>query len=579
MKKLKALLFTLTACVLTFTIAGCAGNCGGETSAPSDDIELISIDVDTENAKTEYFVGEEFTSEGLVVTSVLRNNTQHTVDYDVAVDIEDVVIDSSEFNSSVPGAYTISLSYTYNQVTKNADYEVTVEKDVRLSRLVLDTTDVQTVYDMDENISTAGLKATAIDYDYKNGVALAPYEVNVSDLQINTDNFVKGQVGTYQISVSYTKNGDTASASYEVAVKKAAGLVLELDNVDYALTAEGTVVDLSAIEVFAAGANGKRGEALTEGYTFSAYFGDEPVTLTDNQFIATEAGAYNIWAKYEGYVIPGTQDVVDIDGFILVYVNDTLQSIEFNSAAAGTVTTQPVGANEMIDTWTFTATYSSGATKQLTSADVTIEGVNTATVTNAGVATITFTEPDAKGVNKTVTTTVNYTITEAAGEPVESVVVGSAEISALPASMTSETAINDFISVTASSSSTVTVDGNNKTYTDPSNSLNDRTYTHRLKLGGEGKATQRSIKMLTTGAAKIVIYCMSSSNSASRTAALYDSTFIDKTATPDAVVGATITVPGDQLYRYEFDVTEAGTYYFASQASGLNVYGIEIIYS
>lgn len=412
MKKLKAFLFTLIAGVLTLSVAGCAS----DTTPPveEDDITLVMINVNTENAKTEYFVGEAFTTEGLVVTSVLRNNTKNTVQYDAPVDIKDVVVDSSDFDSSAPGECTISLSYTYREITRTAEYDVTVEKAERVSRLVLDTTDVQTVYDMDEDISTDGLKATAIDYDYKNNVALAPYEVNVSDLKLDTSAFKKGEVGTYNVVASYTKDDETVTASYEVFVKKAAGLVLETENTDYDLTAEGVVINLNEIDVFAAGANGKRGEALTEGYTFSAYLGDEAVTIADNKITATESGAYNIWAKYEGYEIPGTSEVADIDGFIIIYVNDTLQAIEFNSSAAGTVTTQAVGADTMTATWTFTAKYSSGATKLLTNNDVKIANVVTSSVNSAGVANITYTELDAKGVEKTVTTTVNYTITEAA---------------------------------------------------------------------------------------------------------------------------------------------------------------------
>lgn len=570
MKKLKAFLFTLIAGVLTLSVAGCAS----DTTPPveEDDITLVMINVNTENAKTEYFVGEAFTTEGLVVTSVLRNNTKNTVQYDAPVDIKDVVVDSSDFDSSAPGECTISLSYTYREITRTAEYDVTVEKAERVSRLVLDTTDVQTVYDMDEDISTDGLKATAIDYDYKNNVALAPYEVNVSDLKLDTSAFKKGEVGTYNVVASYTKDDETVTASYEVFVKKAAGLVLETENTDYDLTAEGVVINLNEIDVFAAGANGKRGEALTEGYTFSAYLGDEAVTIADNKITATESGAYNIWAKYEGYEIPGTSEVADIDGFIIIYVNDTLQAIEFNSSAAGTVTTQAAGADTMTATWTFTAKYSSGATKLLTNNDVKIANVVTSSVNSAGVANITYTELDAKGVEKTVTTTVNYTITEAGGDTYSDVIIGS---DLLPTgTYTAELKINDFVSILASADGDVVIEGNSKSY-------GDKSFTQRVKLGGEGKVTYRSIKLTTMSAAKIVIYCMSSSSKAdaARTVALYNSTFVDKTSTPDAVVGKTASVPGDKLYMVEFNVTEAGTYYFASQASGLNVYGIEILYS
>ena len=70
-----------------------------------------------------------------------------------------------------------------------------------------------------------------------------------------------------------------------------------------------------------------------------------------------------------------------------------------------------------------------------------------------------------------------------------------------------------------------------------------------------------------------------SNSQETRDVALYDNTFVDKTVTPTAMVGDIKNVAGDKLYLVEFTVTAASTYYFASQGSGVNVYGIEIIYN
>ena len=104
-------------------------------------------------------------------------------------------------------------------------------------------------------------------------------------------------------------------------------------------------------------------------------------------------------------------------------------------------------------------------------------------------------------------------------------------MAAIAGNLTTETKINDYVSVTAGADSTVVVESNSKTCAE-----DGKSFGYRMKLGGEGTSTQRSLKIVTAeDNAKIVIYAMSSSSSATRTAALYDSTFVDKTTTPDAI--------------------------------------------
>lgn len=120
------------------------------------------------------------------------------------------------------------------------------------------------------------------------------------------------------------------------------------------------------------------------------------------------------------------------------------------------------------------------------------------------------------------------------------------------------------IVVTASAESTVVVEGNNK-------ELNGVTYSKRMKLGGAGSATARSIKLTTSGAATITFYAMSSSSSDSRAVALYDGTYTAIDTTYSALAG-------DKLYEVTYTVDGAGTYYFGSVSGGVNVYYIAVTY-
>ena len=576
MKKLKALLAAALACVFALSLAGCTPEQSEEPAA--DELVLSLVEVDTTNAKTEFFVGEQFSTEGLVVTRSGRNLTQETVFYQEEVPLDECTIDSSAFKSDTVGEYVITVSYTLGEVTKSDEYTVSVVRPVRPYRLILDESGAKKMFGIGEEFSSDGLKATAFDYDYSAQKELEPYDVTAS-IAVDSSAYNAEVAGSYEIVVSYTKDETTIQASYNVSVKVGAGLeiVLPEDAVVDAngamsvdLQKGGTTVDFGDWVVNQVNANGGVDKVVTEDITFEVYNAATPVAVNGTSFTATEGGAYNVWAVLEGYQLPDSEETFTLKSFVIIYVMDSLKSITFNADASGTLVTQPAGSDIISKTWTFTATYSSGATKQLTAEDVVIEGLTTTAVTAAGVANISYTESNAKGDSMSANTTVNYTITEAVGGDGVTVIIGSEEISALSSTITAETKINDYISIMASADKSVSVDSNSKTY-------EDKSFTHRIKLGGEGTNVQRSLKLITAeDNARIIIYAMSSSSSESRTAALYDGTFVDKNSTPEAVVGNTINVPGDKLNKYEFTVEEAGTYYFASQSGGLNVYGVEI---
>ena len=377
---------------------------------------LVRLELEESSVKTSFFVGEEFSAEGLTGVVRLRDTAGSSITARTEeVTLEDLVVDSSEYKKDTVGVYTIKVSYTAYEKTVEDTYTVTVEQQVRLSEITLGIAESAKYYSLGEEFSTDGLTVTATIYDFLNEKVEDVHEVALTDpnLEIDSSAFNNQQEGDYKINVSYTENGVTVEQSYTVYVRMGAGLYLEIngnpDSASYVLAKGGTTVDLSQIDVFIADVQGKTDVQLTEGYTMQVFRGsaENEYPVSENTFVADKAGAYNVWVRYEKYNIPNTDIVVDLDDFIIIYVTDELQSIELNE---GAVLTQEAGPDEISKTWTFTATYSSGNTKQLTMEDVEVEGLNTRTPTENGVAVITYSEVDAIGASMTKSINVNYVI-------------------------------------------------------------------------------------------------------------------------------------------------------------------------
>ena len=130
MKKFKHVIPFLLAMIMALAIplAGC-NSCGnkGKGNNGEEPVTLESISVDASNAKTQYYIADgndddnEFTSKGLIVTAILSDSENP-----VTLSADDYVVDSSDFNNTVSGKYTIKVSYTYEDVTKEDSYSVTV---------------------------------------------------------------------------------------------------------------------------------------------------------------------------------------------------------------------------------------------------------------------------------------------------------------------------------------------------------------------------------------------------------------------------------------------------------------------
>ena len=116
----------------------------------------------------------------------------------------------------------------------------------------------------------------------------------------------------------------------------------------------------------------------------------------------------------------------------------------------------------------------------------------------------------------------------------------------------------------ATSSGKLTVDGNNK-------SVDGVSYSKRLKTGGGGSTTERSVMFTTKGAAQLYLAAMASSSGATRLVSVVSVDDAAQTTVDSFEMG------GSALASKTVEIKSAGTYYIWADG-GLNIYAIKVTY-
>lgn len=367
---------------------------------------LQKLEVNSSNAKTTYYNGtnaDKFSADGLVVKAYLKKANVAELE-EKTLTASDYKVDSKAFSTKA-GTYEIKVSYTYEDYTRTASYKVTVI-DI-IDKIELDLTDVTTKFYSDDlevdTFTTDGIAAKAFIWNKTTNV-LEERALTADDIEIDSSAY-KAEVGIYPIVVSYTYEGIKKSATYEVAfLDSMDGLFVDLaEGTDdtYTLSAEKSTVeiDVNKIVVKEANRDGTIGAEVT-GYDVKLYKGSEEVTLAEGK-ATVGAGAYNILVqkasdRHEGYMRAG---------FAVIYVNDNMVNFEWKSGDL----MQESGQDAISQTWLFTATYATGATKEISSAECNFE-IDTMTVAEGVKTTVSYTDVDASGNKITKEVEVTYTI-------------------------------------------------------------------------------------------------------------------------------------------------------------------------
>lgn len=197
---------------------------------------LSSVSITAKPQKLTYVEGQNIDYSGLQVTASYSDHTTAVVSN----------YTKSGYDST-PGEKTITISYSENGVTKTAAFSVTVLAK-KPSSLRLTKTPSRTVYIEGQT-----------DFDFSDLTAVVTYDNGTTAQVDNYELFgFSEEVGTHIVTVKYTENGSTVSASFSMTVQAKSLEVIyasALNDQDLYVVRGGTL-DQSRIQVVAAYDNG-----------------------------------------------------------------------------------------------------------------------------------------------------------------------------------------------------------------------------------------------------------------------------------------------------------------------------------
>ena len=181
MKKFKRIVPFLLALIMALAIplAAC-DSCGKKKEEEGKTLQSISLD--SSSVRKEFAVGEPFTAEGLVVkASFVKDKSQQTEE--VTLEAGDYKVDSSALDDRATGKHEIKVSYTYNEVTKDASYEVNVILDQDGLEVTL-ASGVESTYELSSTqptveIDTSKIVVKEINRDGSLSDAISDYSVKL----------------------------------------------------------------------------------------------------------------------------------------------------------------------------------------------------------------------------------------------------------------------------------------------------------------------------------------------------------------------------------------------------------------
>ena len=161
-------------------------------------VKLVSIAITTPPAKTTYVSGETFNPAGMVVTATYSNGaTLKATGYSFSPD-----------TALTDGTTSVTIEYTEGGVTKPAEQAITVVH--RLESISITTKPTKTTYEYGDSFQSAGMVVKAT---YSDGATANVTGYSCSPTLLST-------VGTQTITVSYTENSVTKTATTSVTVNR-----------------------------------------------------------------------------------------------------------------------------------------------------------------------------------------------------------------------------------------------------------------------------------------------------------------------------------------------------------------------
>ena len=419
---------------------------------------------------------------------------------------------------------------------------------MKLYLITIDTSNAKTRFYLGEDFSSEGLVVTAYYKEDNDSDDALEEKVIVDKYAINTEFVNMGKTGKYRVYVTYRDGIQTAENVYyiqvgnsffpESGVKYLAGIESDVKQIEFK---QGEEFKLPAVSITA---KYMIGTEVVEQKNVPAKALEIDSSSVDTSKKGTYLVKYSLKTKVE---IEGKEYEITESTFILVRVINDVKGISFIS---GTTTQAATVKGLDCSDWKFKLDLELGDNQEImyNPNDFKISGVNTLV---AGVynATINYFED-----GKEVSTSVEVTITEPVGEKiVQCLEFGDA------ASITSRTRFGEGFYFYGGPNTTVEI---------KKGSSDGIEFPSRFKLNGAGSITNRFFEVYMPNKGTLVMYYETGSVGSERIMAMMDSTgsIIHSFATATTIAKEVI------------EIEEAGTYYFASQASGMNIWGCIISY-
>lgn len=173
---------------------------GYPISISAQSMKLKNIEIAAPPAKTDYWQGENFSLDGLVVNAVYRDGTVRSVDNYTTNIAEGTVLGRTH--------RVVSVVYTEGTVRATAQFNINVNA-VQLESIELTSLPLVTNYLVKERMSTNGLEVVA---HYSNGSSKVVSNFVTSPVN-NAYIFKAGEI---PVTVRYSEGGKSASTSYSI---------------------------------------------------------------------------------------------------------------------------------------------------------------------------------------------------------------------------------------------------------------------------------------------------------------------------------------------------------------------------
>ena len=331
----------------------------------------MKIEVTTKPTKTSYLAGDSFNSAGMVVTA--SYGTGQAV-------LATAEVSGYSVSPSVLTDGTTSVTITYSEGGETCTTTLAVTVTHRLSAIAVTTKPNKLTYEYGDTLATAGMVVTA---NYSDSQTKAVTGYSCSPTTFST-------VGNQVVTVSYTENGVTQTATFNVTVnRKSVTKPTWKSNLTYT----GSAQSVSSTSYW----NNYNTSYMTIGGTTSA--------TNAGTYIATFTPGSNYrWAD-------GTTTAINVNWTInkatgSLSVNPTTVAINGNNYSSGVAVTITRAGDGAIS---YSPTNISGLTLSLSGNILTIKGngstpVSATTITIKVAAGTNYTAPS----NKTITVSAEY---------------------------------------------------------------------------------------------------------------------------------------------------------------------------